>query len=212
MEPIELENHRIDEPIITNLEDKDKTQVTILPFNSVSETPVELVELLFLQFNKEIEKGDTYPQDKQLSKDEFLNYWFHHFVAVMVTGTYNTREEFVTASNGKDTDYFTDIFLGSFYIKPNYIGRSSHNCNAGFLVNPIKRGMSIGKTLGKNYIKLAPKLNFKYSVFNLVYESNVASCKIWDGLGFERIGKIKNAGYLRNQDKPVDAIMYGYEF
>jgi len=27
-----------------------------------------------------------------------------------------------------------------------------------------------------------------YSVFNLVYVSNVASCRLWDSLGFDRIG------------------------
>jgi hypothetical protein len=47
-------------------------------------------------------------------------------------------------------------------------------------------------------------------VFNLVYESNVASCRIWDALGFKRIGRIKGAGNLKSYpDEPVDAIIYG---
>ena len=51
---------------------------------------------------------------------------------------------------------------------------------------------------------------YTYSVFNLVYETNVASCRIWDALGFKRIGRIKSCGNLRSSpDELVDAIIYG---
>lgn len=47
-------------------------------------------------------------------------------------------------------------------------------------------------------------------MFNLVYESNVASCRIWDALGFKRIGKIPGGGrLLSNPGQYVDAIIYG---
>lgn len=47
-------------------------------------------------------------------------------------------------------------------------------------------------------------------MFNLVYETNVASCRIWDALGFKRIGRVKGCGNLRShRDGFVDAIIYG---
>ena len=47
-------------------------------------------------------------------------------------------------------------------------------------------------------------------MFNLVYETNVASCRIWDALGFKRIGRIKGCGNLKSYpDQLVDAIIYG---
>ena len=47
-------------------------------------------------------------------------------------------------------------------------------------------------------------------MFNLVYETNVASCRIWDALGFKRIGRVKACGNLRSHpDELVDAIIYG---
>lgn len=47
-------------------------------------------------------------------------------------------------------------------------------------------------------------------MFNLIYESNVASCRIWDALGFKRIGKVPGAGRLRSRPgEYVDAIIYG---
>lgn len=49
-----------------------------------------------------------------------------------------------------------------------------------------------------------------YSVFNLVYETNVASIRIWDALGFKRIGRVKGAGNLRSSPHElVGAIIYG---
>lgn len=51
---------------------------------------------------------------------------------------------------------------------------------------------------------------YTYSVFNLVYESNVASCRIWDALGFKRIGRVKGCGNLKSYpDQLIDAIIYG---
>lgn len=52
--------------------------------------------------------------------------------------------------------------------------------------------------------------NYSYSVFNLVYESNVASIRIWDALGFKRIGRVKACGNLRSSpNELVDAIIFG---
>ncbi len=62
-------------------------------------------------------------------------------------------------------------------------------------------------------IKSLSNLNFQgytYSVFNLVYETNVASCRIWDALGFKRIGRIPSCGNLRSSpNELVEAIVYG---
>jgi hypothetical protein len=43
-----------------------------------------------------------------------------------------------------------------------------------------------------------------------VYETNVASCRIWDALGFKRIGRVKGCGNLKSYPgELVDAIIYG---
>lgn len=47
-------------------------------------------------------------------------------------------------------------------------------------------------------------------MFNLVYETNIASCRIWDALGFKRIGRIPGCGNLRSYPGQfIDAIIYG---
>lgn len=78
-------------------------------------------------------------------------------------------------------------------------------------------GKGVGKTLGKAYLHYAPLLGYKASVFNLVYTSNIASTRIWDSLGFDRVGLVPNAGRLKSRDEGgadewCDAIVYHKTF
>ncbi|KAK3306030.1 histone acetyltransferase-like protein [Chaetomium strumarium] len=181
-----------------------QTVATVVPFASRHEVPESLLRYLNDQFNKEIEGGDTYPMLEQMPFDKFASYWFQNFAGIMLLGHIESAAEVV---EGKD---WSKDCLGTFYIKPNYPGRSSHVCNAGFIVTDAARNRGVGRLMGEAYLDWAPKLGYKYSVFNLVYETNVASCKIWDALGFKRIGRVKGAGNLKSYpDRLVDAIIYG---
>ncbi|OHE91278.1 hypothetical protein CORC01_13436 [Colletotrichum orchidophilum] len=180
-----------------------QTVATIIPFASRHEVPQSLVRYLSDQLNKEIEGGDTYPMMETMTADKFGAYWFQNFGAIMLLG--NIEHADLT----NDMDWSREC-LGSFYIKPNYPGRSSHVCNAGFLVTDASRNRGVGRLMGECYIDWAPKLGYTYSVFNLVYETNVASCKIWDALGFKRIGRVKGCGNLSSYPGTlIDAIIYG---
>ncbi|KAG7294120.1 hypothetical protein NEMBOFW57_004184 [Staphylotrichum longicolle] len=181
-----------------------QTVATVVPFASRHEVPESLLRYLHDQFNKEIEGGDTYPMLEPMPADKFASYWFQNFGGIMLLGHIESAAEVV---EGKD---WSKECLGTFYIKPNYPGRSSHICNAGFIVTDAARNRGVGRLMGETYLEWAPKLGYKYSVFNLVYETNVASCKIWDALGFKRIGRVKGAGNLKSYpDRLVDAIIYG---
>lgn len=99
-----------------------------------------------------------------------------------------------------------------FYIKPNFPGRCSHICNGGFIVMQDQRGNGVGKVMGKAYLQLAPLMGYKASVFNLVFEDNVASVKLWSRLGFNVIGRIPRAGRLNGKNHLVDALIFHYDF
>lgn len=195
------------------LELKDGSQATLYPIypSDVNKIPESLIDFLWEQFNVEVEKGDTYPYLHVLSKQEFLDYWFGAFHALLLRGREGDKDKSVEElfKQLKEDDDWNTTWLGSYYIKPNYAGRCSHNCNAGFLVNPQTRGLSVGKTLGKSYLKWAPILGYVYSVFNLVFVTNVASVKIWDSLGFDRIGLVPGVGVLKGHEERVDAILFG---
>lgn len=178
--------------------------VTLIPVHDPSSLPEALLIILQREFNIVVEEGLTYPYHTPKPLPEFISYWFEHFVAVLVEG-HIVPNDF---ANIPDEEW-DNVFLGNFYIKPNYPGRCSHICNAGFIVSKTKRGLGLGTVMGKKYLELAPKLGYVYSVFNLVFETNAASMKIWDNLGFERIGYVKNAAVLRNHNTLVGAYMYG---
>lgn len=179
---------------------KDGTEVTVLPYNSLEECPEWLFQETFKLFNQVVAEGKTYPFEQELSKNEFISYYWSHFVGILVKGHIIDKKD------------FTGEFMGCFYIKSNYPGRSSHVCNGGFLVSYQHRSEGCGSVMGKTYVDWAPKLGFLSSVFNLVYASNITSCKIWEGLGFKQIGKVPACGRLEGQKELVDAIMYGYTF
>ena len=181
-----------------------QTTATVVPFAARHQVPPSLALFLCELLNREIEGGDTYPMMDAFEPDAFAAYWFQNFAAVMLLGDIDGP-----ADVREGRDWAADC-LGSFYIKPNYPGRSSHVCNAGFLVTPGRRNRGVGRLMGEAYIDWAPRLGYTYSVFNLVYETNVASCKIWDALGFKRIGRVKGCGNLRSYpDRLIDAIIYG---
>ncbi|KAF2788015.1 histone acetyltransferase Spt10 [Melanomma pulvis-pyrius CBS 109.77] len=185
------------------------TIATIVPFHSPEQVPQTLLAYLSDQLNREIEKGDTYPMIEPLALTTFGPYWFGVFGAIMLLGEIQGGVDGVQhmARSGCDWER---LCLGSFYIKPNYPGRSSHVCNGGFLVTDASRNRGVGRLMGETYLEWAPRLGYTYSVFNLVYETNLASCRIWDALGFKRIGRVKACGNLKSyQDTLVDAIIYG---
>ncbi|KAG5983684.1 hypothetical protein E4U55_007495 [Claviceps digitariae] len=181
-----------------------QTFATIVPFASRHQLPASLLVYLCDQLNREIEGGDTYPMMDPFTMDGFADYWFQTFAAVMLLGNIDSADHVV-----EEKDWAKEC-LGSFFIKPNYPGRSSHICNASFITTDASRNRGVGRLMGEAYIDWAPRLGYTYSVFNLVYETNVASCRIWDALGFKRIGRIKACGNLRSHpDRLIDAIIYG---
>ncbi|KAF2000401.1 histone acetyltransferase Spt10 [Amniculicola lignicola CBS 123094] len=186
------------------------TIATIVPFSSPAQVPLTLLAYLSDQLNREIEKGDTYPMIDALPLEDFGPYWFGVFGAVMILGDVrDVGQVHHMSSTGHDWE---KECLGSFYIKPNYPGRSSHVCNGGFLVTDGARNRGVGRLMGETYLDYAPRLGYTYSVFNLVYETNVVSCRIWDALGFKRIGRVKGCGNLKSYpNELVDAIIYGRE-
>lgn len=128
------------------------TKATLLPFTSLSQAPPSLVSHLCTQLALEIQAGDTYPMTDPMPLEKFGPYWFQNFAAVMLAGEINSVDDI-----DADADW-SQICLGSFYIKPNYPGRSSHVCNAGFLVTQAKRNCGVGKIMGKAYLEWAPRL------------------------------------------------------
>ncbi|KNC33198.1 hypothetical protein FF38_08281, partial [Lucilia cuprina] len=101
------------------------------------------------------------------------------------------------------------IRLNALFRSSQPLGRCQHLCTGDILVNPAFRRIGVGKVLGQKYLTRAHFFGYKYSIFDLVFESNTASIKLCDSLGCDRIGKVPGAGMLLNCLTPVPAIVFG---
>ncbi|KAM3100063.1 GNAT family N-acetyltransferase [Phormidesmis sp. 146-35] len=144
-------------------------------------------------FNAVIVEGETYPQKHPLSKTEFAAYWL-------------VGDAFVVRNSSPSSPTNQTKILAAFFIKPNFPGRCSHICNAGFIVQPEMRGLGIGRLMGEALLELAPTLGYSAIMFNLVFATNTASIQLWKSLNFEIIGHIPNAVQL--EDQTVDALIF----
>ncbi|MEL7083472.1 MAG: N-acetyltransferase [Cyanobacteria bacterium P01_A01_bin.3] len=148
-------------------------------------------------FNQVVLEGDSYPQLHPLTERDFAAYW-------LVGKAYVVRGQ---GDEPPDDIGAPGSILGAFYIKPNFSGRASHICNAGFIVEPRYRGQGIGRFMGTSVLPLAKALGYRAIMFNLVFASNTASIALWKSLGFDTIGRIPNAVRLAG-DRYVDALMF----
>ncbi|KAL0955760.1 hypothetical protein HGRIS_001975 [Hohenbuehelia grisea] len=186
-----------------------------------------LLEYLHAVFAQVVDEGMTYPQEGDMTEDAFKAYFFGGDVFVAIIdqdGSGKTHGQEIAEGkviettihavvNGRSWD---ESVAGFYYVKPNYPGRSSHNCNAGFVVPPHQRGRNFGTILAKSYLYYGPRLGYEASVFNLVYVNNTASIRLWDRLGFTKAGVIPRAGRLKRPDDQgehfVDAYVYYKRF
>ena len=145
--------------------------------------------------NYEIEQGNSYPFQDSMNEKEFRSYFL-------------SGDAFVLRQIASQKD---ESPLACFYIKPNFPGRCSHICNAGFIVHPSQRGKGLGKMMGQIFPRLAQALGYRASLFNLVFVSNKASLELWRSLGYQKLARIPEAGNLKNQGY-IDAIQFYCDF
>ncbi|EJF57528.1 hypothetical protein DICSQDRAFT_183139, partial [Dichomitus squalens LYAD-421 SS1] len=169
-----------------------------------------LIDYIHKTFADELERGQTYPQEilpgEEYTRALFDAYYFAGDVLIAVLGREGDQLQqdeaespigFIEAVGGRGWE---ECIAGCYYVKPNYPGRSSHICNAGFLVPPNQRGRGVGAVLARSFLHYGPRLGYEASVFNLVYVNNVASVKLWEALNFEKAGRIPRAGRLKKAD------------
>ncbi|KAL4243321.1 Mitochondrial N-acetyltransferase [Abortiporus biennis] len=187
----------------------------------------DLIPYLHATFEEVLQHGMTYPQEviqgEPYTQSMFESYFFGGDVLVAIVGNdafavgkADGSEVFMGLDEARNGRSWKDCIAGFYYVKPNYPGRSSHICNAGFVVPSSQRAKGFGSVLARSYLHYGPSLGYEASVFNLVFVNNVASVKLWDGLNFTRAGLIPRAGRLKKADgsgeEYVDAIVFYKRF
>ena len=146
-------------------------------------------ELFWPVFKDIVEAQETYAFNPDLTFDEAYQLW-----CVLPQKTYVIKE-------GRN-------ILGSYYIKPNAAGPSSHISNCGYMVNPTSRGKGIARRLCLHSQQVAIELGYKAMQFNSVVSTNEIAVRLWEKLGYNIIGTIPKA-YKHKTLGMVDSyIMY----
>ena len=96
---------------------------------------------------------------------------------------------------------------GVYILHPNNIGRCGHISNASYAVSKDARGKRIGEALVRDSMKQGKILGYKILQFNAVVISNNPAHKLYERIGFNKIGIVKN-GYLNKNNEYEDIILY----
>lgn len=131
-------------------------------------------------WNSVVEDGIAFPQEETLDSDSGKSF----FESQTYTGVAYDAE--------------TDKICGLYILHPNNVGRCGHICNASYAVDKNYRGCGIGRLLVEDCLKSAKDHGFKILQFNAVVASNVVAQKLYEKLGFKKIGVIPNGFRMKN--------------
>ena len=123
-------------------------------------------------WNEVVEEGIAFPQEDCLNPEEA-----RAFFASQSRSAVAVRE-----SDG--------AVLGLYILHPNNVGRCGHICNASYAVSKESRGLHIGERLVRDCIASAPKFGYRILQFNAVVASNQRARRLYEKLGFTRLGVI----------------------
>ena len=143
-------------------------------------------------WNEVVMAGKVFPQIEPLTIDEAESFFNNQ--------TYT----------GVAIDQDTDEIVGMYILHPNNIGRCGHICNASYAVKSNKRGHHIGEYLVKDCMQQAKEHGFKILQFNAVVASNIGALKLYERLGFVKLGTIPG-GFLNKDGEYEDIIPHYIE-
>jgi len=84
-------------------------------------------------------------------------------------------------------------FAGTYYVRPNAVGRGKHVANAGYMVMPAFRGRGLARMMCEHSLDTARRLGFTAMQFNFVVASNTAAVRTWEACGFAVVGRVPGA-------------------
>ncbi|MDC0602881.1 GNAT family N-acetyltransferase [Aliiglaciecola sp.] len=125
-------------------------------------------------FQSIVEEGDTYAYDKDSTRDDGFKVWM----------TY-PRKTFVVEENNQ--------ILGTYYIVSNHAGPGAHVCNCGYMVSSAARGRGLATSMCEHSQQVARELGYKAMQFNFVASSNLGAIRLWEKLGFNKVGTLPGA-------------------
>lgn len=140
-------------------------------------------------FSEVIQAQETYAFDSNMSMEQAFLLWCE-----------TPFKAFAYVENGQ--------VLGSYYLRQNAMGPSSHICNCGYMVSSLARGKGIARLMCEHSQQQALALGFEAMQFNSVVSTNELAIKLWQKLGFTIVGTIPKAYKHRKLGLVDSYVMY----
>jgi len=83
--------------------------------------------------------------------------------------------------------------MGSANTHPIHPGPGAHVANAGFVVDPARRGEGVGRALCGHVLDQARADGYRAMQFNAVVETNTSAIRLWRSFGFQIIATVPEA-------------------
>lgn len=130
-------------------------------------------------WNRIVEEGNAFPQEEPLTKE--------------------TGQLFFAGQSycGVAADEDGQV-RGLSILHPNNVGRCGHIANASYAVDASCRGKGIGELLVRDSMAAAGRLGFSILQLNAVVESNMPARRLYERLGFHRLGVIPNGFRMKD--------------
>ena len=121
-----------------------------------------------------IRAGETYALPRDLAREAAIAYWLGE-----------DRETFVAEAGGE--------ILGTYYLRANQPGGGAHVANCGFMTAPAAAGRGVARAMCAHALDRARARGFRAMQFNFVVSTNERAVRLWQGMGFEVVGRLPGA-------------------
>jgi len=148
-------------------------------------------------------------QISEITRSDFEAFWpaFKEVVFAQETYAFDPEIDFETAYNlwclSPQKAYVikeNGLILGSYYIKANASGPSSHISNCGFMVSAKSRGKGVARKLCLHSQQVAIELGFTAMQFNSVVSTNDVAIKLWEKLDIKLLVLFPMHINIKNKD------------
>ena len=118
-----------------------------------------------------IRAGETLMLPPELGRADALAYW--------------RAPEHETAVAEQD-----EVVVGTYYLRANQRGPGDHVANCGYATAPWATGRGIARAMCLHSLERARARGFRAMQFNCVVASNERAVRLWQGCGFEIVGRV----------------------
>ena len=156
----------------------------------IMEYSPERIDEAIAIWNRVVKDGQAFPQLEELDEQSGHDFF--------------SGQSFT----GLAADADSGDILGLYILHPNNVGRCGHICNCSYAVAAHARGKGIGERLVRHSMQKGREMGFGILQFNAVVADNHAALKLYEKLGFVKLGLIP--GGFRSLDGTYKDIIPHY--